>query len=194
MVAGELERSGGERDIAGPSAGPSTAGETPSRRWSPLRFRGRLGRTEFVLFVVAWHVVVGIGTGLVLTVTLALVDVVASGRAVNLVAALLFATALLVYLAGLASYGVRRLHDMGRSGRWLLLGFVPVLGLAVAVPLLVVPGSEGPNAHGERETTPVVGAPYAPPTVATSGPEAAARLDDAFEAGRRFAERQRERS
>jgi uncharacterized membrane protein YhaH (DUF805 family) len=189
-------RDGGE--TAPSAAGPAVALRR-APRWSPLRFDGRLGRTEFALFVVAWHVVLGIGAGVAISVPLALVAAIASGGTVTRVVGVTVAAAFLIYLAGLASFGVRRLHDMGRSGRWLLLGLVPVVGLAIAVPLLLVPGSEGPNAFGERETAALVPTTLAPVTVtattltetAAGRPPAAGGLEDAYEAGRRFAERQR---
>jgi uncharacterized membrane protein YhaH (DUF805 family) len=164
-------------------------------RWSPLRFDGRLGRTEFALFVVAWNFVLGVGAGVLVSVPLALVTAIARGSVVNQVVGVTFTVAFLVYLAGLASFGVRRLHDMGRSGRWLLLGLIPVLGLAIAVPLLLVPGSEGPNAFGERETAALLPATVAPvPVTVANRPQTIVSLEEAYEAGRRFAERQRDRS
>jgi uncharacterized membrane protein YhaH (DUF805 family) len=178
-------------------AAASKAGVRGGRapRWSPLRFDGRLGRTEFALFVVAWHFVLVVGAGVLVSVPLALVAAIARGSVVNQVVGVMFTVAFLVYLTGLASFGVRRLHDMGRSGRWLLLGLVPVLGLAIAVPLLLVPGAEGPNAFGERETAALVPATLAPVTVTVADrPQTIVSLDEAYEAGRRFAERQRERS
>jgi uncharacterized membrane protein YhaH (DUF805 family) len=44
---------------------------------------------------------------------------------------------------------VRRLHDTGRSGWWLLVALVPLVGGIVLLVLLVLPGQSGPNAHGE---------------------------------------------
>jgi len=197
-------RAGPQRPRTGGDAASSadgSAARTRAPRWSPLRFDGRLGRTEFALFVVAWHFVMGIGAGVVLTVPLALVAAIARGGVVNQVVGVAFGLAFLVYLTGLASFGVRRLHDMGRSGRWLLLGLIPVVGLAIAVPLLLVPGSPGPNDFGERETAALVPTTPAPVTVtipssqeaAVGRPATAVTLEDAYEAGRRFAERQRDR-
>jgi uncharacterized membrane protein YhaH (DUF805 family) len=185
-----------ERSSAGAATGaPSDDARQRAPRWSPLRFGGRLGRTEFALFVLAWHFVVATCAGIVLSVPLALVAAVASGGVVTRVAGVLSAAVLVIYVTGLASFGIRRLHDMGRSGRWLLLGLIPVVGLAIAVPLLLVPGSEGPNAFGERDTRALLPTTLAPVTVALAGPpETAASLEEAYEAGRRFAERQRDRS
>lgn len=43
---------------------------------------------------------------------------------------------------------VRRLHDIGRSGWWLLLEFVPLVGAAILLVLAIFNGQSGPNAFG----------------------------------------------
>ena len=43
---------------------------------------------------------------------------------------------------------VRRLHDTDRSGWWLLLEFVPVIGPLVLIWFLATPGTAGPNRVG----------------------------------------------
>lgn len=43
--------------------------------------------------------------------------------------------------------GVRRLHDTGRSGWWLLIGMVPLLGL-VLIYFLVLDSEPGDNPYG----------------------------------------------
>lgn len=42
----------------------------------------------------------------------------------------------------------RRLHDTGRSGWWLLIGLVPMIGLIVILVFMLLPGDRGANAHG----------------------------------------------
>ncbi|MDB5778452.1 MAG: hypothetical protein JWP79_803 [Polaromonas sp.] len=44
--------------------------------------------------------------------------------------------------------GVRRLHDTGRSGWWLLLAFIPVVGAIVLLVFAVQDSSPGDNAYG----------------------------------------------
>ena len=44
---------------------------------------------------------------------------------------------------------VRRLHDTGRSGLWLLLGIIPLLGAIVLLYFTVQEGDVGPNEYGE---------------------------------------------
>jgi len=43
---------------------------------------------------------------------------------------------------------VRRLHDVGRSGWWLLISLVPLLGLLVLLFWYVQSGENGPNRFG----------------------------------------------
>lgn len=57
-----------------------------------------------------------------------------------------------VYLAlllPLISVGVRRLHDIGKSGWWLLIGFIPLIGGLVLLYFYVKPGDAGSNEYGE---------------------------------------------
>src|SRR5262245_59397397 len=49
------------------------------------------------------------------------------------------------------SAGVRRLHDTGRSGWWILLGLIPLVGLVLIV-FLALPGTEGSNDYGDVPT------------------------------------------
>ena len=43
---------------------------------------------------------------------------------------------------------VRRLHDVDRSGWWMLLWFVPVLGWTVMLVFLCLDGTRGGNSYG----------------------------------------------
>jgi uncharacterized membrane protein YhaH (DUF805 family) len=52
-----------------------------------------------------------------------------------------------VLIPGLA-VAVRRLHDTGRSGRWLLIALVPVLGVIVLLVLFCLDGDGGINKYG----------------------------------------------
>jgi len=44
--------------------------------------------------------------------------------------------------------GVRRLHDTDKSGWWLLIGLIPVVGVIVLIVFFCQPGSAGPNRFG----------------------------------------------
>ena len=44
--------------------------------------------------------------------------------------------------------GVRRLHDTDRSGWWLLIGFVPLVGAIILIVFMCQRGTAGPNRFG----------------------------------------------
>lgn len=46
------------------------------------------------------------------------------------------------------SVGVRRLHDIGRSGWWLLIGIVPLIGWIVLIVFAVMDSAPGENEYG----------------------------------------------
>lgn len=43
---------------------------------------------------------------------------------------------------------VRRLHDTGRTGWWLLLGFIPLIGAIVLIVFMVLDSDPGTNEYG----------------------------------------------
>lgn len=55
---------------------------------------------------------------------------------------------------------VRRLHDTGRSGFWLLIVLIPVIGALVLLVLLLLDGQSEPNKWG----SPPYGSTYGPRT------------------------------
>ena len=58
---------------------------------------------------------------------------------------LLYALAMLI--PGIA-VSVRRLHDTGRSGWWLLIGFIPFIGWIVVLVFMVLDSQPGDNQYG----------------------------------------------
>ena len=64
-----------------------------------------------------------------------------------------YGTGILVTLFSLAilipslAAAIRRLHDTNRSGWWILLGFIPVIGLVLLV-FLLLDGTPGANDYG----------------------------------------------
>jgi uncharacterized membrane protein YhaH (DUF805 family) len=102
-------------------------------------FRGRSGRTEYWHFFLVYL--------LVLIVT-SVLDVIAgtysSARQVGLLSGIFSLVALLPSLG----VSVRRLHDTGRSGWWLLIGFIPILGVIVLLVFAAIRGDGETNSYG----------------------------------------------
>jgi uncharacterized membrane protein YhaH (DUF805 family) len=60
---------------------------------------------------------------------------------------IIYALAVLGLLLPGLGVAVRRLHDTGKSGWWVLLGLIPLIGL-VLLYFLALPGAEGANEYG----------------------------------------------
>ena len=54
----------------------------------------------------------------------------------------------LVALLPSLAVGARRLHDIDRSGWWLLIGFIPLIGLIVLIVFFATRGQAGANRFG----------------------------------------------
>ena len=55
----------------------------------------------------------------------------------------------LINLLPSLAVGVRRLHDTDRSGWWLLIGLIPLIGFIVLIVFVATKGTTGPNQFGE---------------------------------------------
>lgn len=101
-------------------------------------FKGRARRSEYWFFAL-WN-----GA---LTVVAAIIDIglnPTGATAIGLVGGLLLIANLLPGLG----VGVRRLHDTNRSGWWLLLALVPLIGPLLLTFWFCRPGSRGDNGFG----------------------------------------------
>ena len=96
-------------------------------------FDGRARRTEYWMFFLVNLVIV-----IVLTVI---------GMAVR-AGALIGDVYSLALLIPSIAVGVRRLHDTGRSGWWLLIGLIPLIGTIILIVFLATEGQRGDNRYG----------------------------------------------
>jgi len=96
-------------------------------------YTGRARRKEYWMFVLISAIV---------TVILNVFDALFSSFGL---ASLLYGLA--VFLPA-TCVSIRRLHDTGRSGWWLLLCLIPVLGFLVLVFFLVLEGDSDENEYG----------------------------------------------
>ena len=98
-----------------------------------LRFDGRASRIEYWMFTLFNALVVS---------------------ALSILTALAHALVFLTWLYCLAvlipslAVQVRRLHDIGRSGWWLLISLVPLVGAIVLLVFFILPSEPGSNLYG----------------------------------------------
>ena len=60
----------------------------------------------------------------------------------------LYIIVVLAFLLPMVAAGVRRLHDVGKSGWWLFISLVPLVGGLVLLYFNVQPGEPEANAYG----------------------------------------------
>ncbi|MBL0609925.1 DUF805 domain-containing protein [Aeromonas jandaei] len=98
-------------------------------------FSGRARRTEYWMFVLC---------NVVFMLLVGMVD-----RLIGSDKEILSAIYSLAVLLPSLAVAVRRLHDTDRSGWWLLIGLIPVIGTLVLIYFMVCNGQQGPNRFGD---------------------------------------------
>ncbi len=101
-------------------------------------FNGRSRRSEYWYFVL-FYVVIAIGLSLIERMF-----GMGSSSGFGLLSTIWF----LAMLIPSISVGVRRLHDTDRTGWWLLISFVPLIGAIVLIVFLVMDSQPGNNRFG----------------------------------------------
>lgn len=104
-------------------------------------FSGRARRKEYWMFAL-FNLLISIG--------LMIVDGVTGSFSAATGYGLLSGLYALAVLIPNIAVSVRRLHDTGRSGWWLLLILVPLIGVIVLLVFMVLDSKEGANEYGEN--------------------------------------------
>jgi uncharacterized membrane protein YhaH (DUF805 family) len=97
-----------------------------------VNFSGRACRSEYwywILFILIAEIVTGT------------IDAVLDIRLVTSIFGL-------VTLLPSITIAIRRLHDLDRTGWWILLGFIPLIGWIILLIWYVTKGTDGPNRFG----------------------------------------------
>jgi uncharacterized membrane protein YhaH (DUF805 family) len=102
-------------------------------------FSGRASRKEFWMFVLFCAILVGLPIGIIWALI---------GETVAVVIYICFI--LVIFVPNIA-LSIRRLHDTGRSGWWLLLSLVPYIGGLVVLVFYCLPSQVGTNKYGPNK-------------------------------------------
>ena len=97
-------------------------------------FSGRARRMEFWMFTLI---------NIIVSIILACIDVFVGTAILGMI------YSLAVLIPSLA-VTARRLHDTDRTGWWILIGFVPVIGVIVLLVFMVLEGQPGSNRFGDN--------------------------------------------
>lgn len=126
-------------------------------------FSGRARRSEYWYFAL-FSFLVGVATNILDSVIGTDYDGASSGGLLNTVAGLA------LFLPGLAA-GVRRLHDIDKSGWWILIGIIPIVGWILVIVWFCT-DSKPDNQYGPNPKNPTGfqgGYPPPPPPAYGSG-------------------------
>jgi uncharacterized membrane protein YhaH (DUF805 family) len=119
------------------SGGPVSFGDSIKLAFqNAFVYQGRASRSAYWWFALATFVVF-------LILDLILVRAIGGGAGL----ALYYILALGIFVVSLP-LAVRRLHDTDRSGWWLLLGFIPIIGGIIVLVFMCLAGTRGPNRFG----------------------------------------------
>jgi uncharacterized membrane protein YhaH (DUF805 family) len=107
-------------------------------------FSGRARRKEYWFFVL-FNIIISV----VLTVCDVFMGTYSAAANIGILTAIY---TLAVLIPGIA-VSVRRLHDTGRSGWWLLIVLVPLIGALVLLIFMLIDSHPGQNAYGPSPKT-----------------------------------------
>ena len=102
-------------------------------------FSGRSRRTEYWYFLL-FNIIVGIVLGLI--------DALLGTRSSSAGAGLLSGIYSLAVIIPTLAVTVRRLHDIDRTGWWILIGLVPLIGGIVLLVFALLDSTPGSNQYG----------------------------------------------
>ena len=107
-------------------------------------FDGRARRKEYWMFLL-FHMIVVIG---LLIVNAIIMSSVSESTLAQVAVVLPLTVYMLGVLCPALGVTIRRLHDTGKSGWWIFISLVPVIGGLWFLYLMVIDGTAGDNQYG----------------------------------------------
>ena len=109
---------------------------------------GRLNRLRYLKYMIILALVAGIST-----FVLSSMATFFTGDPDSAVVKLITLAWALIAGAGNVMLAIRRIHDLGKSGYFALILFVPFIGIIFSIALFCLPGQVGWNQYGEDPLT-----------------------------------------
>ena len=103
------------------------------------QFSGRSQRSEYWFFVLFYILIL-----IALTIVDTMTGLMSAAYGIGLLSGV-FGLAMLIPSIAV---GVRRLHDTGRTGWWILIGLIPLIGFIVLLIFYVQDSQPGANQYG----------------------------------------------
>lgn len=104
-------------------------------------FQGRANRKEYWLFVLVYFIQV---------MAAVLIDSIVFGTALGQGLPITYFLVLALNIIPAISVSMRRLHDTNRTGWWLLISMIPIIGAIVFFIFTLLPGTPGVNRFGAQ--------------------------------------------
>jgi len=100
-------------------------------------FSGRSRRKEYWFFVLF---------AVIISIVLGVIDTMIGTQAGGIgILSGIYALAILIPSIAVS---VRRLHDIDKTGWWILIGFIPIIGTIILLIFAFLPGTAGDNKYG----------------------------------------------
>jgi uncharacterized membrane protein YhaH (DUF805 family) len=104
-------------------------------------FQGRANRKEYWLFVLVYFIQV---------MAAVLIDSIVFGTALGQGLPITYFLVFALNIIPAISVSMRRLHDTNRTGWWLLISLIPIIGAIVFFIFTLLPGTPGVNRFGAQ--------------------------------------------
>lgn len=108
-------------------------------------FSGRSARKEFWWFMIVNLVIMLCIMAIIFTLSFGK----PGGGNAGIFGALPFLYSLIILIPAIA-VGIRRMHDIGKSGWWILISFIPYVGGVIFLILAAIDSQPGSNQYGQN--------------------------------------------
>ena len=114
---------------------------------APFSFTGRIRRIEYFLSAIIGGIVGGIAYSLGLATLF--MGAAAGSAGASFFGILLGFAALIASMWFSLAQGIKRLHDLNKTGWMILLLFIPIVNIVFGLYMLFADGTVGPNQYGD---------------------------------------------